>query len=201
MLWGQDNIVLQESKEFTSRFDCDGIGEVEEYVGCKIKHNKEEKSINCIHLVLLESYQDKYKALTKKPTTTVEAGTVLVRAEVKDKVDNEVHTYFRSGIGKLLHVAQWSQPEAQNSKRELARQGNGPVHTYIKAMHKAMECCVANPTMDDAPVNVKSAIQKIDALTVTDTETVSGVQCAQDMLYVKRVLEPMVLKVEVPMIL
>eukprot|EP00957_Ditylum_brightwellii_P005249 400430-Ditylum_brightwellii.AAC.1 len=39
------------------------------------------------------------------------------------------------------------------------------------------------------------------ALTVTKTETIAGVQCAQDMLYCKRVLECMELKVELPMIL
>ena len=38
-------------------------------------------------------------------------------------------------------------------------------------------------------------------LSVTEAETVAGVQCVQDMLYVKRLLESMGLLVELPMIL
>ena len=50
-------------------------------------------------------------------------------------------------------------------------------------------------------MKVKSAIQKVVALPVTDAVTIDGVQCAQDMLYIKRVLEAMELKVKIPMIL
>ena len=40
MVWGPQEIIEKESKDFTSRFDCDEVGEVKEYVGCKIDHNK-----------------------------------------------------------------------------------------------------------------------------------------------------------------
>eukprot|EP00957_Ditylum_brightwellii_P167526 12752708-Ditylum_brightwellii.AAC.1 len=45
--------------------------------------------------------------------------------------------------------------------------------------------------LEDAPVTIKSVMQKIVSLSVTKAETVDGVQCAQDMLYVKRLLESM----------
>ena len=45
--------------------------------------------------------------------------------------------------------------------------------------------------LEGAPVTVKSAMQKVVALSVTEAETIAGVQCAQDMIYVKRVLEGM----------
>eukprot|EP00957_Ditylum_brightwellii_P089316 6800481-Ditylum_brightwellii.AAC.1 len=45
--------------------------------------------------------------------------------------------------------------------------------------------------LEDAPVTIKSAMQKIVSLSVTEAETVAGVQCAQDMLCVKRLLESM----------
>ena len=44
-------------------------------------------------------------------------------------------------------------------------------------------------------------MQKVVALSVTEAETIAGVQCAQDILYVKRVLESMELKVETLMVL
>jgi hypothetical protein len=55
--------------------------------------------------------------------------------------------------------------------------------------------------LEEAPVTVKSAMQKIVALSVTEAETVAAMQCAQDMLYVKSLLESMELQVELPMIL
>ena len=51
------------------------------------------------------------------------------------------------------------------------------------------------------PVLVKIAMQQVVALSVTEAETIVGVQCTQDMLYVKRVLEVTGLQVELPMVL
>ena len=48
---------------------------------------------------------------------------------------------------------------------------------------------------------VKSAMQKTVALSVTEAELMSGVTCAQDMLYTMRILESLELRVEQPMIL
>eukprot|EP00957_Ditylum_brightwellii_P018199 1371246-Ditylum_brightwellii.AAC.1 len=45
-----------------------------------------------------------------------------------------------------------------------------------------------------APITIKSVMQKVVALSVTEAETIAGVQCMQDMLYCKRVLECMDLK-------
>eukprot|EP00957_Ditylum_brightwellii_P050976 3866061-Ditylum_brightwellii.AAC.1 len=42
-------------------------------------------------------------------------------------------------------------------------------------------------------------MQKIVALSVTEAETIAGVQCIQDMIEVKHVLEDMGLKVELSM--
>ncbi len=55
--------------------------------------------------------------------------------------------------------------------------------------------------LEGAPVSVKSAMQKTVALLVTEAETNAAVSCAQDMLYVKRVLESLDLKVKLPMLL
>ena len=53
--------------------------------------------------------------------------------------------------------------------------------------------------LEGAPVTVKSAMQRVVALSVTEAETIAAVQCAQDMLYVKRVIEGLGLKVKLPM--
>jgi len=53
--------------------------------------------------------------------------------------------------------------------------------------------------LEGAPITVKSVMQKIVALSVMEAKTIAGVQCAQDMLYIKQLLESMELKVELPM--
>ena len=50
-------------------------------------------------------------------------------------------------------------------------------------------------------MTVTSAMKKVVALSVTEAETIVGVQCAQDMMYAKRVLEGMRLQVELLMVL
>jgi hypothetical protein len=52
-----------------------------------------------------------------------------------------------------------------------------------------------------APVTMKSRMQGCVTLDVTSAELVSGTQCAQDMLFIMRVLESMGLKVRKPMVL
>ena len=56
-------------------------------------------------------------------------------------------------------------------------------------------------TLEDVPVSARSIMQKILALSVTEAELYSAVQCAQDMLYVKHVIESLGLKVKLPMVL
>ena len=50
-------------------------------------------------------------------------------------------------------------------------------------------------------ISAKSVMQKVVALSVTEAELIAGVTCAQDMLYIMRVLELIGLKVKKPMIL
>ena len=52
-----------------------------------------------------------------------------------------------------------------------------------------------------ALISAKSIMQKVVALLVTGAELIAGVTCAQDMLYIMRVLESIGLKVKNPMVL
>ena len=58
-----------------------------------------------------------------------------------------------------------------------------------------------NVKLEGAVVIVASGMQKSTTLSVTESETVSGVTCAQNMLYAKNVLNSINLEVELPMIL
>lgn len=55
--------------------------------------------------------------------------------------------------------------------------------------------------VNGAPVCVKSKMQESVTLSVTEAELVAATQCVQEMLYVRKVIESIGLKVELPMIL
>ena len=63
------------------------------------------------------------------------------------------------------------------------------------------EVRASNVYLCGAPVVMKSHGQKIVTLSSTEAELVAAVSCAQDMLYVMRILESIGLKVERPMVL
>ena len=56
-------------------------------------------------------------------------------------------------------------------------------------------------TLEGVPVSAKSAMQRIIALSVCEAELIAAVLCVQDMLYVRKLLLSMGLKVKLPMIL
>ena len=54
---------------------------------------------------------------------------------------------------------------------------------------------------EDAPVVVKSVMQKIVTLSSTEAELIAMVQCIQELMAVKKLLESLELKVELPMLI
>ena len=56
-------------------------------------------------------------------------------------------------------------------------------------------------SLNGAPVSWRSLTQKHVTLSVTEAETAAAVTCAQDMIFVKKILESMELQVHLPMIL
>ena len=56
MVWGPKEIVSKENEEFLKRFDCDDVGDVKEYVGCKLERDDKERSFKFTQPVLLQSF-------------------------------------------------------------------------------------------------------------------------------------------------
>ena len=243
---GEESVVNKACDELQKHFECDNLGQLEEYVGCKISYDKKEKSLKFTQPVLLQSFKDEFDLPGKPPVTLAEAGQVLVKVDSKNAISVQEQSKYRSGVGKLLHMMRWSRPEIQNSVRELSRHCNQASKAHVKAMLRVMTYCVATPErgwymkpmrswdgnknfefivsgcsdsnyakcpdtrrsvsgytakLEGVPVSAKSSTQKIVALSVTEAELFAAVQCAQDMLYVMRLLESMDLKVKKPMIL
>ena len=127
MVWGLKSVVPEENKNFTRRFDCDDVGKVKEYVGCKIEMDVNSRSMKLVQPVMLQRFSDEFEtSINCNPRTPAEAGTVFLPGDNKSKVEQAMHTYFRKGLGKLLHMTRWSRPGVQNSVQELSRKGCAP---------------------------------------------------------------------------
>ena len=70
MIAGDEKGVKTSKEQIKSRFDCNDVGLLNEYVGCKIE--QDENSIRFTQPVLLQSFEDEFKC---------KAGKVMVPLE------------------------------------------------------------------------------------------------------------------------
>jgi len=98
LIAGDKKGVQMAKEQIKGRFDCDDVGLLKEYVGCKI--DWDEKSIRFAQPVLLQSFEDEFKCKAGKVMVPTEAGGVLIKKDEKDKALNEGdQTHYRSVVG------------------------------------------------------------------------------------------------------
>ena len=70
---------VEVAKAREDKFECDDIGEVKEYVGCKIDWNLEDRQVRLTQSVLLQSYEDEFELppTSRFTNTPALAGSVL----------------------------------------------------------------------------------------------------------------------------
>ena len=91
-----------------NKFEYDDIGEINEYLGCKIDWNWEDKQLRLTQPVLLQSYEDEFELPpTGRSTNTPALAESVLSPDFpnEERVVQEVHSSNRTGVGKLLHVA------------------------------------------------------------------------------------------------
>jgi hypothetical protein len=130
-----------------ARLDCDGIGELTEYVGCKIERT--EDYVKFTQPVLLQSCVNELNIESGRSAwTPAETGKVLIKGEIGTELKSSEQTKCRRGVGKLLHTMRWSRPEIYNSVRELSRfMTSGTATSHVKDMRRVMEYCVSTEKM------------------------------------------------------
>ena len=68
-------------------FDCDDVGNMDEYVGCKIW--REEGIFTFTQPVMLQSFKDEFDLPTRAPNTPGEPGNSLNKAKESESVSPE----------------------------------------------------------------------------------------------------------------
>ena len=129
-------------KQLMDIFDCDEIGELMEYIKCKIERG--EGWMKLTQPVLLQSFKDKFDLPdVKTPNTLAAPGEVLRSSTDMSLLNKEMQTWYRSGTGKLLHLMKWFlRPDILNSVRELSCFMTGVMAYHLKAMYHVMQYCL-----------------------------------------------------------
>ena len=145
---GKRSAVLAAKTELMKRFDCEDVGELTEYVGCKVDRDNADEyaSIKVTQPVLVQSFVDEFGICeeSEKPATPAAPGSILVKPDEDQLLDAASQTRYRSGVGKLLHLMRWSRPEILNAVRELSRFMSGAGKAHVKAMQRVMAYCVGS---------------------------------------------------------
>ena len=110
---GPDVEVKKARADILARFECDDVGELKEYLGCKIDRHMEDVGwIKITQPVLLQSFEDEFEMEeTRKEIFTPAVAGLVLNSDVSDEelISKEEHLKYRTGTGKLLHVTRWSR--------------------------------------------------------------------------------------------
>jgi hypothetical protein len=142
MSWIYDNAIVGKEQDvfdlkqlLMQQFECDDCGPMNEYVGCTIEKCK-SGGITFLQKVLLQSYNVEFniKGL-KKFNTLATPGTVLKkRIDCETLLMRENQTLYRSGVGKAMHMMQYSRPDTYNAVRDLVRHMTSAAQVHLNAM-------------------------------------------------------------------
>jgi hypothetical protein len=111
-----------------------------EYVGCMIEKCK-SGGIKFLQKVLLQSYRGEFDIKDlKKFNTPATPGTVLKKPINGDVLlMSEKQTLHCSGVGKAMHMMQYSWPDTYNAVCDLARHMTSATQVHMDAMLRLMK--------------------------------------------------------------
>jgi hypothetical protein len=142
LMMGPKEEILKVRDGILSEFECDDVGEMTEYVGCKV-----ERTTGFIKLtqpVLVQSLDDEFELPEgRAPRTPAEPNTVLPFIDHDEMMPSNYMTYYRSGVGKLLHLVRWTRAECWNAVRDLTRHMSKATGRHTTAMHRTMKYILA----------------------------------------------------------
>ena len=129
-------------KQMNEMFDCEDVGKMVEYVGCKVELNEDTRSIKLTQPVLLQSFQDEFQLPNRNYDTPAEPKKQLRKTIEGQEVGAEEQTKYRAGVGKMLHLMRWTRPDIWNAVRELSRRMVNSNLDHMKAMLRVMKYCI-----------------------------------------------------------
>jgi hypothetical protein len=111
-----------------------------EYVGCTIKKCK-SGGIKFLQKVLLQSYRDEFDINDLKKFNTLATPGTLLKKPINGDVllTSEKQTLYCSGVGKAMHMMQYSWQDTYNAVRYLAKHMTSATQVHMDAMLRLMK--------------------------------------------------------------
>jgi hypothetical protein len=151
LILGPDELVPGVKEELLSLFNCKDIGEMNEYVGCRVERDRKAGWMRLTQPVKIQKFVDEYGidiVSNRIPSTPAEPGSVLK----KDGIDEddlplppEEQFRYRSATAVLLHAMRWSRPEVMNAVQDFSRYMQAARRSHNKALNQIMMYCVGTP--------------------------------------------------------
>jgi Reverse transcriptase (RNA-dependent DNA polymerase) len=142
LMMGPEEEIQKVRRGILSHFECDDVGEMKEYVGCKV-----DRTPGCIKLtqpVLVKSLEDEFELPNgRAPRVPAEPNTVLPFIEDDNMMPSNHMTYYRSGVGKMINLVRWCRADCWNAVRDLTRHMSKATGRHITAMHRVMKFILA----------------------------------------------------------
>jgi hypothetical protein len=106
----KDEKAIEEGRKCLKKhFDLDEVGEVKEYVGCKVDYDREKRVLKLSQPVLVQSFEDEFELPSEEFVTPAAPGESLCKGEpVLGPIE---HGKYRKGVGKLIHLAKYSRAD------------------------------------------------------------------------------------------
>ena len=127
-----------------AQFDCEECGELDKYGGCKIIRLGKQ-ALKITKPVIIQCFSDEFDLPNCECPTPARMGNVLTKANESDLLSPKYHTKYRSGVGKMMHVMQYSAPQIYNAVRDHQRHMSQLAPKHMKEMLHCMTHCINRP--------------------------------------------------------
>jgi hypothetical protein len=143
-LAGKKPSVLEIKEGITRLWDCDEVGETKEYMGLNVDYRPADGFMKLTRPMLIQSLADEFPVPEDEAIAMPGVPGDVLEQEESDLTREEQRVY-RSGVGKLMHLARWTRVESANAIRELTKFVGAASKTHVAAMYRAMRALLNTP--------------------------------------------------------
>ena len=130
-------------------FNCNNSDKVMGYIETKVDVDKDNKTICLTQPVLIKSFEDEFGIIEDGKVITLAAPEKVLRKCLSErKISNAQYKMYRKGVGKLVYLSHWTQPDILNAVRDLSWHVQCPGMEHYQAMQRCMIYCLNTKTWE-----------------------------------------------------
>ena len=124
-------------------------GDLEDYLSCEISIDRENKRAYIHQPHLISKLEHKFKDLLEGKIEYKTPGTPHGHMQVteEEKINADLHSRYRSGVGMLLYLVKHTRPDIANATRELSKVLDSPGETAWKELRRVIRYVVSTKNL------------------------------------------------------